>query len=108
MDEDPKNPLREPSRESQAAEEDADALRTHGQRKINLIWEVTQSVIALLSVGAGVFIMIYQAMYSDGSVGDLPTTLSSMIFLVLGFYFARTNHDRIGGVGVKDGKYRGG
>jgi len=82
------------------------SLKTAGQRHINLIWEVTQSIIALLSVGAGVFIMIYHAMYTENETLNLPTTLSSMIFLVLGFYFARTNHDRVGGVGTKDGASR--
>jgi hypothetical protein len=83
-------------------------LRTLGQRRVNLIWEFTQSIIALMSVGAGIFIMIHQAI-TGGDVRDLPTTLSSMIFLVLGFYFARTNHEKTGGVGdkPKDQPYQG-
>jgi len=92
-----------------SAAENETALKTTGQRRINLIWEVTQSTIAVLSVGAGVFIMVYQAIFrtDGGQVPDVPTTLSSMIFLVLGFYFARTNHTRVGGVGAKDSQSRG-
>jgi hypothetical protein len=90
---------------SQARNEEI-TLKTAGQRRINFIWEVTQSIIALLSVGAGIFIMIFQAIYSE-TPHDLPSTLSSMIFLVLGFYFARTNHDKTGGVGDKGNNNRG-
>jgi hypothetical protein len=73
-------------------------LRTLGQRRINLIWEVTQSIIALATVGGGVWIMVHDSLVG-GPRSQIPTTLSSMIFLVLGFYFARTNHSATGGVG---------
>jgi hypothetical protein len=73
-------------------------LRTQGQRRINMIWEVTQSVIALVTVGGGVWIMVHDSL-AGGPRQQMPTTLSSMIFLVLGFYFARTNHSATGGVG---------
>ncbi len=74
--------------------------RTEGQRRINLIWEITQAIIALTTVGGGVAIMVHEA-FTDGDAFQLPTTLSSMIFLVLGFYFARTNHSNVGGVGKR-------
>lgn len=73
------------------------SLRTSGQRRINLIWEVTQSVIALTTVATCMFVFAHQAM--TGSPDEFPTTLSNMVFAVLAFYLARTNHTATGGVG---------
>ncbi len=68
------------------AEEDR---HSYGQRRINLVWEVTQAAIALLVTGANV----YAALNTIES-----SALSNAFFLVVGFYFGRTNHQRIGGV----------
>jgi hypothetical protein len=71
---------------------------THaGQRQINLIWERTQAAIAL----GVVFITMVAGLY--GMVKDLPIpTLMAVAFgTVVGFYFSRTNHAAIGGVGSK-------
>jgi hypothetical protein len=66
---------------------------THaGQRKINLIWEYTQAAISILVTGA----MIYIA-----TKGITNETLTNAFFLVIGFYFSRTNHSAIGGIGMK-------
>jgi len=67
---------------------EADKLRTEGQRKINLIWEATQASIALLVVLAN----ITAAFKLDIENG----MLSNSFFLVIGFYFGRTNHARAG------------
>lgn len=83
--------------EAVEAHEAETTLRTHGQRRINLIWEVTQSIIALATIGGGVVIMVHGAL--TGSLAVVPDTLSNMIFLIVGFYFARTNHSASGGVG---------
>ncbi len=65
--------------------------KTFGQRRINLIWEITQAFIALsVTVGA-----LYAAMH--GTVSEM---LGNAFFLVIGFYFGRTNHQRVGGVGA--------
>ena len=69
-----------------------------GQRRVNLIWESTQATIALaVSLGT---------LYVSGALAlkDLADTsafllLSNAFFLVIGFYFGRTNHARTGGVG---------
>lgn len=70
--------------------ESKDQLRTAAQRKINLIWESTQALIAITIVGANVaaaFILpAGSAMLANG------------FFLVIGFYFGRTNHTRQGGM----------
>lgn len=93
-----------------------------GQRKVNLIWEFTQTVIAVAVVLGGLFmtmlsigfilalvvLLIYQEV--DISVNQLAllsigiTTLNAMnltLGIVIGFYFSRTNHQAIGGVGAK-------
>lgn len=60
-------------------------LRTKGQRHINLIWETSQAAIAL----SVVFACIFCAIYKIESV-----LLANAFFLVIGFYFGRTNHAR--------------
>jgi len=67
-------------------------LTTAGQRRINVIWEVTQALIALLITGAVVYAAIKKL---DSSV------LTNAFFLIVGFYFSRTNHQAIGGIGWK-------
>lgn len=92
---------------------------TKGQRKINLIWETTQSKIALLVVYIGmtvnalvIIILIALAFFSrtdkeistatvaiiTGSIAAINLTSG----IVIGFYFSRTNHSQIGGIGRKD------
>jgi len=70
-----------------------------GQRKVNIIWEFTQASIAL-----GItFAVIY-----SGVAGIENQELRNAFFLVIGFYFSRTNHQAIGGIGDKPkGKYQG-
>ena len=60
------------------------------QRSINRIWEVTQAAIAVgVTVGT-----IYAALRMVES-----PELTNAFFLVIGFYFGRTNHQRSGGIG---------
>jgi hypothetical protein len=75
-----------------------EGLKTAGQRRINLIWEMTQAVVALSVTTA----TLYNA--TKLSLRDHPgeaafLLLSNAFFLVIGFYFGRTNHQRIGGIG---------
>lgn len=68
------------------AEED---ITTAGQRRINMIWELTQAVISIMITGA----MIYCV------VQDVDTKeLSAAFFMVITMYLLRTNHTKIGGV----------
>lgn len=78
-------------------------LRTAGQRKINLIWEDTQRVIALFVVGVACTVSAYvvvlavsKGQETNALVLAAFTLLSNIGFLVAGFYFGRTNHARIG------------
>jgi hypothetical protein len=74
---------------------------THaGQRRINLIWERTQAIIAiavtvtaLAVVGCAAFIPVTGPIAVAAIV--FVTNLAS---LVINSYFQRTNHTRIGGV----------
>lgn len=75
------------------------ALVAAGQRRINIIWEYTQSLISIAVVLANMIVAV-----SDGlteAARPFPVILSSSLFLIVGFYFSRTNHASIGGVGEK-------
>ncbi len=67
-------------------------LTTAGQRRVNLIWEYTQAIIA----GAVTLAYIVSQLMRIDSAG-----LANACFLIVGFYFSRTNHSAIGGVGHK-------
>lgn len=96
---------------SQRAEEEADALESAndaeasslsraGQRRINLIWEVTQGVIAILVTATTLSVCVALALTDRAGEGAF-LLLSNVFFLVVGTYFQRTNHTRVGGVGEK-------
>jgi hypothetical protein len=85
------------SRESEIAA-DQTGLRTAGLRRVNLIWERTQSMIALsvvlttcLGVAALSLLRYYHA---DVILPTFPPEWWTIVGLVIGFYFGRTNHDR--------------
>lgn len=79
---------------------------TAGQRRINLIWEVTQAIIAFSVVGANIVIWVGSSFGGRQSV--VPEGLTNALFLIVGFYFSRTNHQAIGGIGPKpEQKYDG-
>ena len=65
---------------------------TLAARQINLIWEATQALIAVAIVLANVIAAFYLPVQN--------TLLANAFFLVIGFYFGRTNHARSGGVGT--------
>ena len=81
------------------------AAVSSGQRRINAIWEITQAVIALSVTG----VTLYVAARIAGAAGADTQSfllLSNAFFLVIGFYFGRTNHTRMGGVGVNQTEQR--
>ena len=72
-------------------------LTTAGQRRVNLIWEYTQAAIALLVVVTTMLcggIGMYQNV-------QIPTIISVAFGMITGFYFSRTNHEKVGGTGFK-------
>lgn len=74
-------------------------ITTASQRKVNLIWEFTQAIIALVVVCATMAAGIYGAFSKTDK--QLPTIMSVAFGTVVGFYFSRTNHAAIGGIGRK-------
>lgn len=69
-------------------------LLSASQRKINLIWELTQATVAGLITLATVGVAAWLAV--AGSSTDVPDSLQNSFFLVVGFYFGRTNQARLG------------
>lgn len=67
-----------------------------GQRRINLIWEVTQAAMALTVTAVTLFVTAKMAIVEKSQAAYL--ILSNTFFLVTAVYFQRTNHSRIGGV----------
>ena len=73
-----------------------------GQRKVNLIWEYSQAIIAI-AVTTNALTVCAFLVYRGDPTNAVPAfmLLSNVFFLVIGTYFQRTNHTRIGGVGPK-------
>lgn len=65
---------------------------TAGQRRVNILWEVTQAAIAVAATMGFLYVSIQKI--------DAPD-LRNAFFLIVGFYFSRTNHVNTGGVGRK-------
>ena len=77
---------------------------THeGQRKISLIWERTQAAIAMLvTLVALIDISLAAFLGPKGEIAVAAMVFVTNAFsLVIGFYFSRTNHAAIGGIGPK-------
>lgn len=78
------------------------ARKTAGQRRVNLLWETTQSVIAVSVTG---FTLTIAANLALKTAEPAPFILmSNAFFLVIGFYFGRTNHGKTGGVGGENAR----
>lgn len=84
---------------------------TESQRQTSMMWESNQRDIARMVVGAST--MVASSLSICGRMlGSENLQLASAIFLygvanlVIGFYFGRTNHSRVGGVGASDTKTR--
>ncbi len=66
-----------------------------GQRRVNLIWERTQSAVAVVVVMVTMLMAAFQTVYHPGM--EVPTIMSVAFGTVVGFYFGRTNHARPSG-----------
>lgn len=86
---------------------------TAGQRRVNMMWESTQRLIALVITGfttLALFIVAIGLRPVDDKQSNALMQLVAMTLLVLGFYFSRTNHTALGGTGKKatdDQEYKG-
>lgn len=91
---------------------EAAAALAEGQRVINVIWETTQMRLALSVIWGSLVVSAALAVFGRW-LGTPDLQLAAIVFLfgvanlVTGFYFGRTNHTRVGGVGgsrVRDGR----
>lgn len=69
--------------------------KTEGQRKVNLVWEVTQALVALSVTGATIYC---------ATAGKESALLGNAFTLIIALYFVRTNHTKIGGIGGTDSR----
>jgi len=74
---------------------------TAGQRRINLTWETTQAVVAISITFTTLYVSARLILggTTDNAAFQL---LSNVFFLIVGTYFQRTNHQRVGGVKTGD------
>lgn len=70
-----------------------------------MVWEFTQAFVAVAVTVATLYVSSILALGNQALEGAF-LLLSNSFFLVIGFYFGRTNHERTGGVGVKDDERR--
>jgi cellobiose-specific phosphotransferase system component IIC len=86
-------------RASQVAVEAFAESRAAGQRRINIIWEVTQATIAVMVAGGTLFIAGRLALSENKDATTAFLLLSNAFFMIVTFYYQRTNHTRSGGPG---------
>ena len=74
------------------------AVAATQKNTINRIWEYVQAFLAVSLVLATIFCALYAVVADHSSLNknatQVPETLKSTTFIVLGFYFGRTNHTR--------------
>lgn len=86
---------------------------TAGQRTVNLMWERTQAKIAVSVVMVNLIVnsalpIAVVSLRIDVSTNQLSVLtlclqpVSLITGIIIGFYFSRTNHTKIGGVGLKE------
>lgn len=75
-------------------------LVTYGQRRINIIWEVTQAAVAIAVTFTTLYVAARLAINEKGETAAF-LLLSNVFFLVVGTYFQRTNHTKVGGISAK-------
>lgn len=83
--------LNPPARATTTSEQDRGTL---GQRRVNLLWEGTQGIVALGLVGTACYALLKGI--------SLPAEYWLLLGIVVNSYFTRTNHTKIGGVGGTD------
>lgn len=82
-------PVRRTAEESEIADKSA------GQRRVNILWEVNQALLAFLVTMAEIYCTIYKIE---------SKTLDAGFAMILTAYFLRTNHTKIGGIGGTDSR----
>jgi hypothetical protein len=85
------------------AEEDR---MTAGQRRVNILWEMTQAVIAVLVTAGTLFISGILVLRDNNQAATAFLLLSNAFFMIVTSYFQRTNHTRVGGLPPSPKEYR--
>jgi hypothetical protein len=75
--------------DQETPEDTEHALRT-AERRVNILWEVTQAGLAVMIAAAVIYLAIE---------GRESKTLELAFMTILAMYFTRTNHTKTGGVG---------
>ena len=84
---------------STTAEQD---LKTLGQRRINLLWERTQAIIAVIVTLGTLCIAGLLVVRGTEQATTAFLLLSNAFFMIVTAYFQRTNHTKTGGISGKD------
>lgn len=74
---------------------------TAGQRRINLLWEWTQAVLAVIVTSVTLYIAARLALDKEHDQAAF-LLLSNAFFSVISVYLTRTNHTKTGGVQAGD------
>lgn len=77
------------------AEEDR---HSGGKRRINLLWEGVQAVLAISIVFTALGCTVWLLINDTENRITVFTFLVGTVGTVIGFYFGRTNHERVGGM----------
>lgn len=81
------------------------SLKSEGQRTTSMLWEMTQKDVALSTVRTTLAVAGITAVFGSWLTIAESVRMGAFIFLygvanlVIGFYFGRTNHQRVGGPG---------
>lgn len=93
----PPPPAPEPAKNIPGTTTASQDLTDAGKRRVNILWEMTQSFIAVTVTMFTLYVAAALALKGTGETAAF-LLLSNAFFLVIGFYFGRTNHQRVGGV----------
>lgn len=79
-------------------------LTKAGQRNINVMWERTQQIIAVIITLGSLHMCGWLIIYGTDSTlrSAAFIFITNLAFLVVGTYFQRTNHTKTGGVDGDD------
>jgi cobalamin synthase len=72
-------------------------LHTSAARLNDAMWENTQRQIALMVVGSSILYALITIFYTP-KIEATTVFFASSFSLIIGFYFGRTNHQRLGGI----------
>lgn len=94
-----------PATASRTAEQSEASARAEGQRRTSMVWEETQREIALVTIRSTVAVAGIAGLFGAWLGVVDSVRMGAFVFLygvanlVVGFYFGRTNHERVGGPG---------